>query len=480
MPSIRKRRSVALGAFALASTTTLAAVAAASPAAAASTSHTAPAYYAGQAQGNALGLNIDLPVKLPLLPNPLSLNLIHLEGKTVHDPLHLAGNTTAISNATASLITGSLADTLQNTLHVNLNRTAHVALGGLTHQETSLLDIPAKPLADLSIGDLVANLVKSTNATNSGAHSIKANIASGNDLLGAQTVQQIQNLIDSTHLTDTLQGTVNQVLSTLQNVTKTTPIVGDAVTTVTNTVNAVLAKVTKLVDNLGTTPLVSISIHNTDQQVTPFASGVKSTSTMGLVDVDVLGGLLSIDGFHNSATAFANGKPGGAHAEVSGAQPLIKVNAADALCAQVGADGVSLCNVDGLGLPASITSQVNGLLKTLSNEINQITSKILSGVPLISETKGSTHVSEDGKSATATAPAYNISVGHLLTVTLGNGVSASAAALQNKPAEVTVLNNPENTPHSLPYTGSNYPLMGLLAMALLGIALVVRRRLMAH
>ena len=479
MPSTRKRRSVALGAFALASTTTLAAVAAASPAAAAS-SHKAPAYYAGQAQGNALGLNIDLPVKLPLLPNPLSLNLIHLEGKTVHDPLHLAGNTSAVSKATASLITGSLVDTLQNTLHVNLNRTAQVALDGVSHAETALLDIPAKPLADLSIGDLVANLSKSTNATSSGAHTIKANIASGNDLLGAQTVQQIQNLIDSTHLTDTLQGTVNQVLTTLQGVTKTTPVVGDAVATVSNTVNAVLAKVTKLVDNLGTTPLVSITIHNTDQSVTPTASGVKSSSTMGLVDVDVLGGLLSINGFHNSATAFANGKPGGAHAEVSGAQPLIKVNAADALCAQVGADGVSLCNVDGLGLPTSITSQVHGLLKTLSNEINQITSKILSGVPLISQTKGVTHVSEDGKTASAVAPTYNISVGKLLTVTLGNGVSAEAAALQNKPAKVTVLNNPENTPKALPYTGSNYPLLGGLAMVLLGAAVVVRRRLMSH
>src|SRR5262249_16335894 len=150
MPSMRKRRGVALGAFALASTTTLAAVAAASPAAAASSSAQAPAYYAGAAQGNALGLSIHLPVKLPFLPNPLSLNLIPLEGKTVHDPLPLAGATSAVSNATASLITGSLVDALQNTLHVNLSRTAQVALGGLTHQETSLLDIPAKPLADLS------------------------------------------------------------------------------------------------------------------------------------------------------------------------------------------------------------------------------------------------------------------------------------------------------------------------------------------
>ena len=346
MPSMRKRRGVALGALALASTTTLAAVAAASPAVAASSSAKAPAYYAGAAQGNALGLSIDLPVRLPLLPNPLSLNLIHLEGKTVHDPLHLAGTTSAVSNATASLITGSLVDALQNTLHVNLSRTAQVALGGLSHQETSLLDIPAKPLADLSIGDLVANLVKTTNATSSGAESIHANIASGNDLLGAQTVSQVQNLVNSTHLTTTLQGTVNQVLSTLQKVTSNAPLVGDAVDTVPNTVNAVLAKVTNLVNNLGTTPLVSIDIHSTNQNVTPSANGVESTSSMGLVDVNVLGGLLSIDGFHNSATAFANGGAGGAKAAVSATKPLIKINAADALCAEVGADGSSLCNVD--------------------------------------------------------------------------------------------------------------------------------------
>jgi hypothetical protein len=477
---MRRRSGVALGALALASTTTLVAVAASPAIAAGSSTTKAPAYYAGAAQGNALGLSIDLPVKLPLLPNPLSLNLVHLEGKTVHDPLHLAGTTSAISNATASLVTGSLVDALQNTLHVNLARTASVALGGLTHQETSLLDIPAKPLADLSIGDLVANLVKSTNATSSGAESIHANIASGNDLLGASTVTQVQNLLNSTHLTTTLQGTVDQVLSALQKVTATTPIVGDAVSTVTNTVNAVLAKVTNLVNNLGTTPLVGIDIHSTNQDVTPTADGVTSTSSMGLVDVNVLGGLLSINGFHNSATAFANGVAGGAKASVSATKPLIQINAADALCAQVSADGISLCNVDGLGLPTAITTQVNGLLKTLSNEINQITSKILGSVPLISETAGSTHVSEDGKSATATAPSYNISVGNLLTVTLGNGVSASAAALQDKPSKVVVFHDPQNTPKTLPYTGLNEGLLGVLAMALLGIAVVVRRRLMSH
>jgi hypothetical protein len=476
---MRKRRGVALGAFALASTTTLAAVAAASPAAAATT-HKAPAYYAGQAQGNALGLNINLPVKLPLLPNPLSLNLIHLQGKAVHDPLHLAGTTSAIATSAASLVTGSLVDTLQNTLHVDLNRTVRVALDSVAHAQKSLLDIPAKPLADLSIGSLVADLVKSTDATSSAAKSVTANIGTGNDLLGAQTVSQVQNLLDSTHLTDTLQNTVNQVLSTLQNVTKNTPLVGDAVDTVTNTVNAVLAKVTNLVDHLGTTALVSLTVHDTGQSVTPFADGVQSKSTMGLVDVNVLGGLLSISGFHNSASAFANGIAGEAKATTSGTKPLIKINAADALCAQLDTNGISLCNVDGLGLPASITSQINGLLKTVSGLVNQITETILSGVPLISETPGSTHVSKDGKSATAVAPVYNISVGHLLTVTLGNGVSATAAALQNKPQKVVVFNNPENTPHTLPFTGSNYPLMGVLAMSLLGIAAVVRRRLLSH
>jgi LPXTG-motif cell wall-anchored protein len=475
---MKRRRGLALGAFALASTTTLATVVAASPAAAAT--HNTPAYYAGQAQGNALGLNIDLPVKLPLLPNPLSLNLIHLQGKSVHDPLHLAGNTSAIATSTASLITGTLVDTLEKTLNINLNRTVSVALNTVSHAETSLLDIPAKPLADLSIGDLVANLVKSTDATDSAAKTIAANIGTGNDLLGAQTVSQIQNLLNSTNLTTTLQNTVNQVLSTLQNVTQNTPVVGDAVTTVTNTVNAVLAKVTNLINHLGTTPLVSLVVHDTSQHVAPFANGVQSNSSMGLVDVNVLGGLLSISGFHSQAMAFANGKPGEARTSTSATKPLIKINAADALCAQLDTNGISLCNVDGLGLPASITSQVNGLLKTLSGVINQITSKILSGVPLISETAGTTHVSQDGKTATAIAPSYNISVGHLLTVTLGNGVSASAAALQNKPSKVVVFNNPENTPRALPNTGSNYALMGVLAMSLLGIAAVVRRRLMSH
>jgi hypothetical protein len=310
---------------------------------------------------------------------------------------------------------------------------------------------------------------------------VLANIGTLNDLLGAQTVSQIQGLLSSTNLTGTLQTTVDKILNTLQGLTGTTPVVGEAVTTITNTVDTILKKVTHLVNNLGTTPLVQIDVHDTNQSVSPVGSGVKAISALGLVDVNVLGGLLSINGFHSNAMAFANGKPGGARAVTSATKPLIKINAADALCAQLSSNGISLCNANGLGLPASVTQQLNGLLATVSNLINSITSKILGNVPLISETAGSTHVAKNGKSASAVAPAYNISVGHLLTVTLGDGVSASAAALQNAPAKkIVVLNNPENTPHNLPFTGINLGELGLAGMVLLGVALAVRRRLMAR
>jgi hypothetical protein len=458
----------------------LATLAVAAPASA--STKKAPAYYAGQAQGNVLGLNVNLPVKLPLLPNPLGLQLIHLQGKAIHDPLHLAGSNSATATSTASLITGSLVDTLDKTLHVDLGRTAHVNLGSTSsHDETSLLDIPAKPLADLQVGDLVANLVSKTDATSSGAQGVNLNLGTGNDLLGASTVATIQNLLNSLNVTGTLQTTVDQILNTLKGITGTTPIVGTAVSTIQDTVDTILAKVTNLVNNLGTTPLVQVAVHNTNQSVQPSADGVLSSSTLGLVDVNVLGGLLSINGFHSSATAFANGKAGDAKTSISAAQPLIKINAADALCAQLDVNGISLCNVNGLGLPASITAQLNSLLGTLSTEINAITSKILGNVPLLSETAGSQHAAANGKSATAVAPAYNISVGKLLTVTLGSGVSASAAALQNAPAkEITILNHPEKTPSKqLPLTGINLGELGIIGLALIGIAVVVRRRLMA-
>lgn len=479
MPSTRRRRSVAIGALALASTTTLATLAVAAPASASPHQATTPAFYAGQAQGNVLGLNVNLPVKLPALPNPLGVDLIHLQSKSVHDPLHLSSATSAISTSTASLISGSLVDTLEKTLHVSLNRTAHVQLGGASHQESSLLDIPAKPLADLQVGDLVADLSKVTDATSAGADGVVANVGTGDDLLGTSTVTQIQNLLTSINATGTVQTTVNQILSTLQGITGTTPVVSTAVTTVQDTVNTILTKVNTLVNNLGTTPLIQVNVHKTDQNVAPSGSGVKSLSQLGLVDVNVLGGLLSIDGFHSSAMAFANGTPGGARTAVSATKPLIKINAADALCAQLSTNGISLCNTDSLGLPASVTTQLNQLLAQLSSELNVITSKILGNVPLISETPGSTHAAADGQSASAVAPSYNISVGHLLTVSLGAGVSASAAALQNAPKQIVVQNNPENTPHSLPFTGINEGVLGLMGLSLLVIAAVVRRRLMA-
>jgi hypothetical protein len=477
MPSTIRRRSVAFSAIALASTASLATVITAAPAGAAS--HHTPAYYAGQTQGNVLGLNIQLPVKLASLPNPLGVNLIHLEGSSVHDPLHLAGQTTAVSDSTASLISGSLVNTLARTLHVNLNRTAHVSLGGPSHQETSLLSIPAAPLADLSVGDLVANLTKSTNATSSAARGVRVNIGTGDDLLGTAAVSKIQGLLDQANATGTIQQTVDQILSTLQSVTGTTPVVGETVKSLRQTVNAVLGKVNHLVDHLGTTPLVSVNVHDTSQNVAPFADGVKATSTLGLVDVDVLGGLLSINGFHSEAMAFANGTQGGTRTESSATKPIVSVNAADALCAQLSTNGISLCNVDNLGLPPAIAKQLNQLLDQLSGELNAVTSQILGSVPLVSETAGSSHAAANGKSATAVAPAYNISVGKLLTVTLGDGVSATAGALQNAPKQdVVIQNNPENTPHSLPFTGLNEGELGIAALTLLVIAAIVRRRLM--
>jgi hypothetical protein len=457
----------------------MATLATAAPASA--STHKTPAYYAGQAQGNVLGLNVNLPVKLPLLPNPLGLQLIHLQGKAVHDPLHLASATSAISTSTASLVSGSLVNTLTKTLHVNLNRTAHVSLGSTpSHDESSLLNIPAKPLANLSVGDLVADLSKLTDATSSAAKGVNLNIGTGDDLLGAKTVAQIQSLLNSVNATGTVQNTVNQILNTLQGLTGNTPVVSQAITTIQNTVNTILAKVNNLVNNLGTTPLVNVAVHDTNQGVSPLGDGVQSISTLGLVDVNVLGGLLSIDGFHSSAMAFANGKAGGAKTAISATKPLIKVNAADALCAQLSVNGISLCNTDNLGLPASITKQLNSLLASLSSELNAITSKILGNVPLISETAGSQHAAANGKSATAVAPAYNISVGHLLTVSLGSGVSASAAALQNTPKQIVVLNHPEKTPSKqLPFTGLNLGEVGLIGLSLLVVAAVIRRRLMA-
>jgi hypothetical protein len=478
MPSTVKRRGAAAGALILASTTSLAALVPASPAAA--NSHHTPAYYAGQAQGNVIGLNIQLPVKLASLPNPLGVNLIHLEGKAIHDPTHLAGNTNAVAESTASLISGSLVNTLARTLHVTLNRTAHVQLGGPAHQETSLLNIPAKPIADLSVGDLVASLTKSTQATSSGAHAVVANVGTGNDLLGTAAVAKIQALLDQVDATGSVKTTVDQILATLQGITGTTPVVGETVKSLRKTVNAILNRVNNLVDNLGTTPLVQVSVHDTAQNVAPFADGVRASSTLGLVDVNVLGGLLSIKGFHSSAMAFANGKAGGARTATSATKPIVAVNAADALCAQLSSNGISLCNVDNLGLPHAVTKQLNQLLKQLSGELNGISSQILGSVPLVSETPGSSHAAANGKSASAVAPAYNISVGKLLTVTLGDGVSASAAALQSVPRHNVILeHNPENTPHSLPFTGINLGELAVIALSLLVVAGFVRRRLMA-
>lgn len=469
------RRGMAISALAIAGSTSL--LLAATPAGATSPHHAA--YYAGQTNGDVLGLTVKLPVALPALPNPLQIGLVHVDGKVVHDPQHLASKLGAAAESTASLASGSLVDALQNTLHVTLNRVAHVQLGaGATHSATSLLDIPAKPVADLSVGSMVADLNKVTDATTSGANGVSATLGTANDLLGKATVSTVSNTLQP--VVGQVQQTVNQVLGQLSKVTGSNV----AVQTVTDTVNAILGKVQTLVANLGTTPLVTVDVHDTSQSIAPSANGAQAVSKLGLVSVNLLGGLLTVDGFSSGATAFANGIRGGAHVTSFANKPIVKVNAADALCAQLSVNGLSLCNAQ--GLPASVQKQVNQLLGQLSGELTQVESTLLKGALTVGLVPGASHVSSDGRTASVTAPSYIVRVGNLLGVTLGSGVSAAVSAAQ-APAHHTLVKVPAAAPKpqtpagptQLPHTGANLGVIGAVALLLLGAAAVIRRRFLS-
>lgn len=469
MARLTMRRG-AISALAIAGSTSL--LLTATPAGATGTH--APAYYAGSASGDVLGLTLKLPTALPNLPNPLQIGLVHVDGKVLHDPQHIVGNTVGSAESTASLASGTLVDSLQKTLHVAINRVAHVELGkGATSQSTSLLDIPAKPVADLSVGSLSASLNKVTDAALSAADGVSATLGTADDLLGKATVDAVSSTLQP--LVDQLQQTVNQILGQLSNVGGSNPVVQ----TVTDTVNTILSKVQTLVANLGTTPLVGINVHDTSQTIAPSGNGAQAQSKLGLVSVDLLGGLLSVTGFSSGATAFANGLAHGAHVTSFATKPIVKVDAADALCAQLTVNGISLCKSS--GLPASIQQQVNNLLAQLSGQLTKLESTLLKGTITIGEVPGTSHVDSAGRFASVTAPSYGVNLANVARLTLGSGVTASVSATQAAPAKVkaaAAAPKPQAPapPVQLPHTGANLGLIGAVALLLLGGAAVLRRR----
>ena len=471
MATSLRLRGTSVLALALASGVTLAV----SVPAGAATTH-APAYYQGVTAANVLSVALNLPVAVPGIPANPAVNLIGVTGNAVHNTLATGAKTT--SEASALLANGSLADTL----HLTKVEKASLSSPSASDPGTNFTDPTGLGLADLQIGGLAANVGQLTNTAT-------ANLLSGDVAKLGQLLNLKSATGSATTLLSSLQTQVNQVSNTVtgqvnsalnqigqalqqpglsQQATQTLDQLTAAVQTVQDKINAIVA-------NVGNTAVVSFKTLQAGQSIAPASNAAVANAHANLVNLNVLNGLVTVDGFESTATAIANGVAGGASATFSGHKPIVAVGT-PVITATLDESGINIQDATGQ-LPAQVQDAVNTALSTLNAALNTLLGTL--GVHL-TFVPGHSTASPDGKFAAATGPEYDIVVDNptssapLALIGLGHGTTASVSASQSPVTHV--LSNPQAG--KLPHTGANLPLIAGGGLAFLLGAAYLRRRVL--
>ncbi|HVB26588.1 MAG TPA: hypothetical protein VNE21_01605, partial [Mycobacteriales bacterium] len=472
-------------ALALATGGTLMAAAVAAPALA--TAASVPAVYNASTTASMFGLSLNLPAPVGPLPKKLTLDLISVAGQGVRNTL--STGTPTMSQASASLASGSLIDSLDAVAgNIGLKKTVTATLAN-PRASDAFANLNAGVLS-AQVGPLLANVSRATDGNSSSAAVTNLKVLNVADLLPASAtltsvLNQLQSVINQAQLSQTVsavenggalptgtqvpQGGLNGII---QNVTGSTPVGSVANQTaqqVEAALNSVLATVKNIVSsvtNLGNTSLLTVHTLSSVQNLGPDANNTPTAyADSNLIGLNLLNGLVTVDGFDSWAKATTLGTPGSAVATFAGHTPILHVGT-PILSATIDQNGVSLQNV--AGLPSSVTDTVNQVLSTLSTVLNGLL-KTLGVTP--SFTPGHATYNANRSAATAYGPTYDIAVANAVTgpladIRLGDNVTASIAAglAPAAPLVITPDTNPKTT---LPHTGANLGLTAGIGLALL-------------
>ena len=294
----------------------------------------------------------------------------------------------------------------------------------------------------------------------------------------------------------TKNGTVGQVAGTVGNTlvdtigqlnqaTGSSPEQTAAITAAITQLTTSLSGLTDMLPRLAAaTDIVSLDSITSNQTISRTGNSVTSSVSNTVHNLNILNGLVKIDAITSNATATAGGVVGSATATTKA--PVFKVSIAqDALTALLDQNGLNIGGTVGSNLPPALQGPVNTALGTVNGLVNQ-----LAGVSVVFG-KGTTSTAPDGTAAASQVAATVITVNPPALITAGLsskekplitielvGAQADAAsrvgAKSGTPALPIDLPTAGNS--SLPRTGAELPAVGFLATALMGGALVVRRR----
>lgn len=244
-----------------------------------------------------------------------------------------------------------------------------------------------------------------------------------------------------------------------------------------------------MLSGLAREPLLEMEGLTASQQLTRTDSGLRAHAEAKLGSLSLLAGLLQIEGFRNSATAFAGGEPGTATA--SAKPEAVDLEIAGVLEASYGPEGLRLPGFD--QLPEQAQRQLS---KPLTAMLEQAMDALAQGGLDVGLAQERTEAAKDGTSAIAEsggllvsfappgsgAAAFELGIGQVVASVAAKRVDPHKAGCgqASPPPE-----HGKNEPPTLAYTGPRIPHSGLLGFGLLGAAgatgallflLVLRRR----
>ncbi len=287
--------------------------------------------------------------------------------------------------------------------------------------------------------------------------------------------------------TGTVTGVLTNALDTLDAATNdaSAPVsapVKAAVAQVTGELEALLGLIQTQIAGLDdTAKLIDLGVMTSEQTISRSGHQVTSYVKNQLAGLSLLGGLVTVDALASEASATAGGKAG--TAAVTHVPGVLTVKVADALTLKIGKT-IELTGTVGDALPAELKKTVNDTLATVLGLLRDNLGLDFQPGTFVE------NVSADGSSAATTVNAAKLILNppalaaflpkgeKLITIEMVGAQAAVGAQVVTIESQPVVT--PPNTVLALPRTGANLPLTGAAATALIGLALVARRRRMAH
>jgi hypothetical protein len=488
-------RVARLTALALATGTLVAAGASSASAATA----TQDVFDAGNAAGNGIiHIDINLPAGLSipgLVGNHLTQDLV-----VTNSAVRTGAKPGAIANAVLG----------QNGNIVALSDLLKGSSTATLAQPNGTANGTAAPLSSLlgSVGLLqLKSTVKNPNLQGDVSHSLSsvADLHVGGDgVLNAvlkPVLDQINTVLGSLKISpaSTAAGataapiaTVTQGLSQITGVLDS--ITNNASAPVSDAVQAAVAQVQTLVNNLvaqldgldlaslgADSSLLDVGLIQSEQTVKNVGGTITSTVNNKLVGVKVLGGLISVDGLVSRATAALDksGNPVSGSPAASGS--LLQGNVADLLTANITNQiQVLLGGTVGEALGAAAVGQINAVLAQVTGLLKDVLGVSFAPPQVAKVVKQKNLASQDVAGALLTVDPLRAMASGGAPLLAISFVPASAKVVRAEGVAAPAPVTPPTTVTSLPRTGANLPLTGAIATALVGLALVARRRRMAH